>query len=77
MSALALHLLAAERFLFFDDELRVIDVIVTTLFLAFVAEVVFPFFSSRFVADVYDVLAIAIGSVWFVLTSKDFKRSKS
>lgn len=71
MSALGLHLLAAERQWFFNDKLRLIDVVVATLFLAFFAEVVFPYFSSRFTTDIYDVLAIAAGSVWFVFTSKD------
>ncbi|MBL3658447.1 hypothetical protein [Fulvivirga sediminis] len=68
MSALALHLLAAERYWFFDQYMHSIDIIITTVFLAIVSEVLFPYLSDRFVADVLDVLAIILGSLWYVIT---------
>ncbi|UII20832.1 hypothetical protein [Fulvivirga ligni] len=75
MSALALHLQAAERYLIFDQNLQTVDVIITTIFLAIVSEVLFPYLSDRFVADALDVLAIMLGAVWYLMTNPDFNRA--
>ena len=69
MSAMALHLLAAERQWLFNQPLNNLDVIITTVVLAIVSEVIFPYLSDRFTADYWDVLAIASGSVWYMLTA--------
>lgn len=76
MSALALHLLAAERHWFFDQKLQTVDVIIATIFLAIVSEMLFPYLSDRFVADVLDVLAIMLGAVWYLMTNPHFNRAQ-
>lgn len=68
MSALALHVLATERLLFFDSKLGVIDIVIATIFLSVVSEILFPYFSNRFTSDMLDVVAIIAGSFWYILT---------
>ena len=41
------------------------EVILISLFLCFVSEVLFPFFSDGFTADFFDVMAILSGSLFF------------
>ena len=70
-AALGLHLVAFERKLYFRQQcLTWADVLVATGGLMLVSEVVFPYYSDDFTADWLDVLAIAVGSAWYVATAK-------
>ena len=67
--ALALSAIAFERRLFFGQQrLTLADIGVTTGYIIFVSEFLFPYFSDRFVADWADVIAILAGVGWFLLT---------
>ncbi|MGB3848399.1 MAG: hypothetical protein WA958_00415 [Tunicatimonas sp.] len=69
-AALGLHLVAFERKLYFKQkQLTWADVSIATAGLAFVSEVVFPYFSDSFTADVWDVVAIVVGAGWYVATA--------
>ena len=48
--------------------LKLLDIVIATLFIAIVAELVFPALSHRFTADWWDVLAYALGSSLFYFT---------
>ena len=67
-----LTLLLAERRILFRRgkgyRLPVLDVIVATIYIIFIAEVVFPLLSERFTTDWWDVLFYVLGSVLFLLT---------
>jgi len=45
-------------------------IIATTIYLAFVAEVAFPYFSRRFTPDIWDVACYGLGSFLFYLLQK-------
>ena len=67
--SLALWAISFERRLFFGQErLTLADMLVTTGYIIFVSEVVFPIISKHSVADWFDVIAILLGLVWFSLT---------
>lgn len=67
--ALALSATSFERRLFFGQlQLTVADMLVTTSYIVFVSEVLFPSFSEHFVADWGDAIAIFMGLGWFLLT---------
>ena len=67
--ALSLSAIAFERRLFFGQQrLTRADIGVTTGYIIFVSEVLFPYISDRFVADWADVVAIMAGAGWFLLT---------
>lgn len=67
--ALALTAVSFERRLFFGQQrLTVADIVVTTGYIIFVSEVLFPYFSDRFIADWLDAVAIVMGMGWFLLT---------
>ena len=69
-AALGLHLVAFERKLYFGQKhLLWADVLVATGGLAIFSEVVFPYFSDNFTADAWDVVAILVGSGWYVVTA--------
>ncbi|MGB3466215.1 MAG: hypothetical protein WBA74_13135 [Cyclobacteriaceae bacterium] len=70
MSALALHAISVERNWLFGSRIDLMDMIIATLFLSVVSELLFPWLAPRFVADWYDVPAIFLGSLWFMLTAK-------
>lgn len=67
-----LTLLLAERRILFkrgrNYRLPVLDVVVATIYIVFIAEVIFPMLSEDFRADWWDVLFYALGSVLFLLT---------
>lgn len=67
-----LSLLVVERqYLFKKGEgylLTLQEVIIATLFVAFVAEVIFPVLSEKFTGDWLDLLFYGLGSVLFYLT---------
>lgn len=71
-----LTLLVVERRLLFRKEsgycLKVWDVVIATIFIAFVVEVVFPAVSDRFTADWWDVVAYGLGSLLFYYTINRF-----
>lgn len=66
-SVLILHALALERRFLLDWSLTLLDVILAVVFFAVFSELVFPYFSDKFTADVWDVLSFALGGLWFVL----------
>ena len=69
--SLALYAVSTERWVFFGQKyLSKTDIIVTTVFLAIVSEILFPYFSDRFTSDWVDVIAILLGSIWYVTFSK-------
>lgn len=70
-SVLILHALAFERKILVDWSLTLLDVIAAVALLALVSELLFPLFSHKFTADVWDVLAFACGGIWFILLRKD------
>lgn len=67
-----LTLLTAERRVLFRRgnhyHLPVLDVLVATILIAFVSEVVFPFYSDNFRQDWLDVIFFFLGSMLFYLT---------
>lgn len=67
-----LTLLLFERRMLFKRgshyRLPVLDVVVATIYIVFIAEVIFPLLSERFVTDWWDVLFYALGSMLFLLT---------
>jgi predicted membrane channel-forming protein YqfA (hemolysin III family) len=67
-----LTLLLAERRILFkrgrNYRLPLLDVVVATIYIIFIAELIFPLLSDKFVADWWDVLFYTLGSVLFLLT---------
>lgn len=67
-----LTLLLSERRILFkrgrNYRLPVLDVVVATIYIIFIAEVIFPMLSEDFRTDWWDVLFYALGSVLFLLT---------
>lgn len=70
MSALALHLISVERDYIFGSRISLWDMIIATVFLSVISELLFPWLAPRFIPDWLDVLAIFLGSLWFMLTAK-------
>lgn len=74
-----LTLLVAERRVLFrrggSYRLTILDIIIATLFITFVAELIFPALSSRFTADWKDVVAYALGSFLFYFTINKYGRA--
>ena len=78
MPILLTLLVAERRVLFrrgFSYSLTVLDIIVATIFIALIAELVFPALSSRFTADWVDVIAYALGSMLFYFTINKYGRT--
>lgn len=74
-----LHLYALEkRILFKNKEYRNSygTVVIITLFVCVTSEVVFPYFSKKFTSDIWDVLFILIGSIFYILISKNLKKNQ-
>lgn len=67
-----LTLLLAERRILFKRgrsyRLPLLDVVVATIYVVFIAEIVFPLLSDKFVTDWWDVLFYGLGSMLFLLT---------
>lgn len=67
-----LTLLVLERRLLFrrgnNYRLTILEVVIATLFVAFVSEVLFPAFSDSFTGDWLDVLFFAIGAAVYYFT---------
>ena len=64
-------LLAERRFLFKRGKqyrLPVLDVVIATIYIIFIAEVIFPLLSERFATEWWDVLFYVLGSILFLLT---------
>ena len=74
-----LTLLVAERRVLFrrgeNYRLTIPDVIVATLFVAFVSEVIFPALSDSFTGDWLDLVFYSLGSLVFLLTINPSKKS--
>lgn len=71
MPILLTFIVVERRWLFRSGSgycLKLLDIVIATLFIAFVAELVFPALSPRFTADWWDVLAYALGSALFYFT---------
>lgn len=56
--------------------LKVLDIVMATLFIAVVAELVFPALSDRFTADWWDVLAYTLGSGLFYFTINGYPKTR-
>ncbi len=59
-----------QTYFFRQTQLSLLEVGILTLFLFAVTELLFPYLSEQFIADVWDGLAIGFGSIWFVVTAK-------
>lgn len=71
LGALAPHILCVEQHFFYrKKKLNILELVFLTHFLSIVSEIVFPRISDRFTADILDCFAIALGILWFVITSK-------
>ena len=65
-SALTMPLYMWERkMLFHQSGISKLEMLVLLTFLILFSEVVLPYFSSQFIADLLDVLMILLGGVWF------------
>jgi putative effector of murein hydrolase LrgA (UPF0299 family) len=76
MPILLTLLVAERRVLFKRGEtycLTVLEILITTLFVAVVAELLFPALSDRFTADWWDVLAYGLGSILFYFTINGYR----
>ena len=69
--AIMLHALAIERKVILDNKLTYLDVVIAIVLLSIIVEVLFPYLSSRFTADIYDLLSFITGGIWFLLTRGD------
>ena len=68
---LGLHGVALERKLYFGQpQLTLVDMLTTLGVIVVISEGVFPYLSDRFVADRWDVVAIALGFGWYVVTAR-------
>lgn len=47
------------------------DLVIVAVYLALVSEWLLPRISDRFTPDIFDVLSIFFGCIWFFVTSKD------
>ena len=70
-SVIILHGLALERKFIFEWSLTTLDIIIAILILSVISELVFPYFSNKFTADIYDFLAFSAGGLWFYFLRKD------
>jgi len=70
-SVLIIHALAAERRILFDVKLTIMDVVVATVILTLISELLFPYLSDLFTADLLDVIPFTVGAIWFVFTRKE------
>lgn len=69
LGALGIYGLQLERKWLFDQPaLTKTDILLATLFLVIVSEIVFPFFSNKFVPDWIDAVSISLGVCWFLIT---------
>ena len=67
--ALSPWVISIEReWLFRQQRLSKTEVIVIMLFLSIVSEFIFPYLSNRFTSDWIDVVAIGLGSIWYMKT---------
>lgn len=74
--ALGLHLIAFERKLYFGQKhLTLVDILITTGVIIIASEIIFPYFSDRFVADWKDAIAITAGMVWYIVTATRYRTS--
>jgi|TARA_B110001469_G_scaffold122756_1_gene133849 hypothetical protein len=65
-SALTIPIYVWERkILFHQSGISKLEMSILLTFLILFSEVVLPYFSSQFVADLLDVLMILLGGVWF------------
>lgn len=75
-----LTLLLAERRVLFKKGasycLTILEILIATLFVALVAELLFPALSDRFTADWWDVVAYGLGSVLFYTTINGYPRGR-
>jgi hypothetical protein len=70
-SVIACYIINIERWFYFGERrLYSIDLIVLTIFLSVVSELLFPLLSDRFVMDWVDVIALALGTIWFALVAR-------
>ncbi|MGK7391128.1 MAG: hypothetical protein ACNS60_12285 [Candidatus Cyclobacteriaceae bacterium M2_1C_046] len=73
-------LLAERKYLFkWKDYYRLtsLEVIIATLFIAFISEIVFPAFSDDFTGDWWDLLFLAMGGLIFYFTINPGKQGNS
>lgn len=64
-------LVVERRYLFRKGEryrLTVLEIVVATIFIAFVSEIIFPLFSEKFTGDWLDGVFFGLGSVLFYFT---------
>lgn len=70
-AVIVLHALSLERWVIFEQRLTSLDVLIALIILVSCSELIFPYFSGRFTADVLDLVAFALGGLWFLMTRKD------
>ena len=67
-----LALINFERKLVFNlQQLRPIEVLFYTLWIALIFEWIFPMFNEKFVGDLWDVIAYMCGSILFLIVKKE------
>jgi hypothetical protein len=69
---------AERQFLFLKDPaytLQLPQVLVATVYIAFISEVVFPYFTDRFTQDWVDVIFFLAGSIIFYLFNRHYYRN--
>lgn len=68
LGALGLYAIQLERrWLFGINRLSKVDILLVTVFLILVSEVLFPYFSTRFIQDSRDAISISLGACWFMI----------
>lgn len=58
-------MLIERQWLFKQSRYSSVEFVSLLIFLILVSEVLLPFISTNFIADMYDALAILLGGVWF------------
>lgn len=76
LTALFFPLLKLERkILFGQDKLNLLELLLIFMVLVIVFEGILPFYFKQFVSDFWDVVAMALGTIWFVIFEKKTARS--
>tara|TARA_R110002072_G_scaffold45463_1_gene126464 strand:+ start:165 stop:515 length:351 start_codon:yes stop_codon:yes gene_type:complete len=71
LTALFFPLLKLERkILFGQDKLNLLELLLIFMVLVIVFEGILPFYFKQFVSDFWDVVAMALGTIWFVIFEK-------